>query len=326
MPTRNTLLALCIFSASAIYAQEAEKKVDYLEKIYFSGKNKEELHDMILVTVSQMGSRFDSTMLPSPAYLKQYVFLKNIAPQAQVAKDACDVLELLAVGIREMDIEEAIAQKIKQPSPEATKSSADALAGITKVNNSISATNSALNTLAWNQYLLSGNAVGFGALNKVGGAAGTVGAAAGAVSAGKELLGAAKGLGLGKGKDKPCKDVTAKEITLGEHKFTPAAKPTASDVKEFSEKPPITAPGTALVINNINFNQLSTVMSAIEKIPGVSAVDNEGFSGNIASLKIRSTVELMKLLNEISKAVTPLKLEVNSIDPKNNGASMTLKS
>src|SRR4051812_42438148 len=105
------LLAVIAFIASTNYGQQIEKKVDYLEKIYFSGKNKADLYDMILLTVNQLGSRFDSTMLPSPAFLKQYVFLKNISPQANAAKDACEVLDLIAVGIRDLDIEEAIAQK-----------------------------------------------------------------------------------------------------------------------------------------------------------------------------------------------------------------------
>lgn len=92
-----------------------ESKVDYLEKIYFSGKNKEGLNDMILETIQDLEGKTGTSYVAV-----QYSFLTGIKNNANSAKDACEVEEMLAAGIYGLDVREALNEKIPKPSNETT--------------------------------------------------------------------------------------------------------------------------------------------------------------------------------------------------------------
>ena len=312
----NTITAVCQTDLS----YPAEKKVDYLEKIYFSGSNKEGLTDSIEVYVSRMSKRFDSTLIPSPEYLKQFVFLQKIQPQLPNTKDACDILDLLAVGIRNIDIEEAMAQKIKKPSEDAVNNSADALEGIGKVNNAVSSTSGALNSLAWANYYRSGKTVGFGATRSIAGAADMLETGVELAKQGKDI---ANALGMFGGKNKSCKEVDKKNIALGEHKFTPISKQSLASTAqtETTEKTVTTVASvtaTTVTINNISFKQLSTLRDLLEKMKGVHDVVTDNFNNNVAVLKVSHELKLDDLLVNITQLTSSVKLEVSASDSKTN--------
>jgi hypothetical protein len=217
------LFTTCFFFSLHIYAQtqssNAEKKVDYLEQIYFSGENKEGLNTKILIAIQAIQQK-----KPTTALAKQATFLLDVEDKANAADNACDVLDLLAVGIYNIDAAEAAQEGVKPPSDKAKVKSADALASLTKLNNTSNNLSSSAHNLEWSSYLLNGGkfgsfAAGAGKVANTAGAVGTVAGAAGqAGQTVKQLGDIGKSLGIGfKKKDKPCKDVTKKDIEIGEH-------------------------------------------------------------------------------------------------------------
>ena len=91
-----------------------EKKVDYLERIYFSGENKAGLKGLILVAIQEIEKQPFTQDLS-----KQRYFLGELNAKAESVENACDLLEMLAVGIYNIDAAEANAQNIKMPSDNA---------------------------------------------------------------------------------------------------------------------------------------------------------------------------------------------------------------
>lgn len=141
--------------------------------------------------------------LPTPALAKQVSFLVDIKDKASEADNACDILDLLAVGIYNIDAAEAVQRGVRTPSDKAKTKSVDALASLNKLNSTSSNLSSSASNLGWSSYLLSGGkyssfASGAG---KVARTAGTVGNVAGVVGqAGqtvKQLGDVGKSLGIG---------------------------------------------------------------------------------------------------------------------------------
>ncbi len=221
---RNAVTALiCLCSVYGVNAQEqqtvTEKRVDYLERIYFSGENKEGLNGKILVAIQELRER-----TPTPALAKQATFLIDIQDKASAADNACDILDLLAVGIYNIDAVDGSKQGVKTPSNKAKETSVDALSSLNKLNTTSGNLSASARNLGWSSYLLSG-----GKASSVLSGAGKVANTAGAISdvagiagqAGKtaqQITDIGKSFGIGfKKKDKACNVVTKKDIEIGDH-------------------------------------------------------------------------------------------------------------
>ena len=247
----NFILLYCLTVSAGVAAQDsaaAEKKVDYLVRIYFSGENKEGLNKKILVTLQEIKEK-----TPTPGLAGQLTFLLDIQDKASEAKNACEVLDLLAVGIYNMDAPEAVELGVQLPTDKAKAKTADAIASLNKLSTVSSSLGSAANNLAWSSYILSGGKYSsfFASAGKVGNVAGSLGAAAGAAGqAGeviKELGGLGKSLPFGK-KDKPCSDVKAKTIDIGEHVAQQAGVVQSSAGESTASPRPPKLPDSTVVI------------------------------------------------------------------------------
>ncbi len=212
---------ICALFSSSLLAQtpssaSAEKKVDYLERIYFSGENKEKLNIGILIALQEMQQK-----APTTALAKQVTFLIDVKDKANAADNACDVLDLLAVGIYDIDAVEAVQQGVRPPSDKAKAKSADATENLNKLSSASGSVSSSARSLEWSSYLLSGGnygsfAAGAGRLANTAGTIGYVAGTAGQVGQTVKDVGS-----FFKKKDKPC-DVPKKDVPLGEHAALPA--------------------------------------------------------------------------------------------------------
>jgi hypothetical protein len=192
-----------------------EKKVDYLERIYFSGENKAGINSQILIVLQEIEGK-----TPTPSLAKQVTFLLEIKEKALSAGSACEILDLLAVGIYNLDAAEGRQQGVIPPSDKAKEKTTDALSSLNKLNSATQSISSSASSLAWSSYLLSGKTGGFGTAGKISGAASSLGAIAGTAGQLSEL---GKILGIGKKKDKACSDVPKKTIEIGQHEVAGAS-------------------------------------------------------------------------------------------------------
>lgn len=126
---------------------------------------------MLLAIIQQLEALPSTT----PAVARQYAFLKGIKTEVTVADNACDVTELIAAGIYDIDINEAQAQNVRAPGNKAKANAADALKNLGDINNSLGSTSDALTALAWTNYVSTGRTSGFGTASKLAGVAGTMG-------------------------------------------------------------------------------------------------------------------------------------------------------
>jgi hypothetical protein len=284
MPLIFLILLSSLFFCSNIFAADkasrfysdttAEKKVDYLERIYFSGEDKAGLNENILITLQELQEKS-----PTPALAKQVTFLIDIQDDANAAKNACEVLDLLAVGIYNIDAAEAKLQGVQRPSDKAKTKSVNALASIQKLNSTANSLSSNASNLAWSSYLLSGGKYGTfasGAGKVANGAAkfgNTLGAVGQAAETGKQVIGIAKGFGadkLFKKKDKACNDVDKKDIVIGEHGAAPAKTAT-------TEKAATALAGTetqtVVNITSVSNSLLRSFTDTIKTKPGVRSAE-----------------------------------------------------
>jgi len=183
----------------------AEKKVDYIEKIYFSGGNKAQINASIASTLQDMQAK-----AATEAVTRQYVFLSGIQDQANDASNTCEVEEMLAGGIWDIDPIEADAQHIPKPGAKVGAKIDKALAGVNSVSN-------AAGGAAVSAFLLSnGSYKSYKTTSKVAGAAGSVGNMANSATQVKQTYDQTKKLFYNIF-DKPCKKVTPKNIEIGTH-------------------------------------------------------------------------------------------------------------
>jgi hypothetical protein len=267
----------------------AEKKVDYLEKIYFSGEDKEGLNTQILITLQEFEGK-ETTL----AVTRQYAFLSGIKERAGVAESACDILDMLAVGIYNIDAAEASQQGVRPGSSKAKAKSVDGLASLGKLSSAAGNLNGGASNVAWNSYYLSGgkfSGLTSGA-SKVAGAAAQVGNIAGAAGqAGqtlKQLSGIAKDLGADKlfgKKDKPCKDVDKKDIAIGEH-VIPSANKTATTEKTVALDG--TEMQTVISIPGVSNSLLRSVVDTIKTKPGVRSVE-KAYNETLSTVTVSHT-------------------------------------
>jgi curli biogenesis system outer membrane secretion channel CsgG len=78
-----------------------------------------------------------------------------------------------------------------------------------------------------------------------------------------------------------------------------------------------------LTVKNIDYSKLSTVASAIEKIPGVNNVNSDDFNENTANIIVTQTIKLKELIDKVMAANTGVKLSVTGMSK--DGATLTVK-
>lgn len=269
-----TLLVLMLICLTTVAQPAAEKKVDYLERIYFSGENKEGLNTKILIALQELQAQS-----PTPALAKQVTFLVDIKDKAAAAENACDILDLLAVGIYNIDAAEASTQGVRMPSEKAKAKTVDAVASLNTLNNTSNNLRSSARDLQWSSYLLSGGRYGSFAsgAGKVANTAGTIGYAAGAAAqAGqtvKQLGDMGKSLGINlKKKDKPCDDVAKKDIVIGDHR--PAMVNTATTSTAPSGANAIVSSTSTIVsIQGISSSSLRALTDTLRNKTGVQSAE-----------------------------------------------------
>lgn len=272
-----------------------EKKVDYLERIYFSHKNKEDLNVAILSAIQS----FDGKMT-SLSVAKQYAFLAGIKEAADKAKGSCDIEEMLAAGIYNIDADEAVKQGIPRPSSKAGVNAQQALSAINELSSSAT-------QAAYTGWVLSNGSIkGFGAAGKIAGAAGTVNAAAGVLNGAGKVLKIIKDVFH---RDKPCDDVPLKDIEIGEHAI-PDTNKVAVVVQPQIQAPVISDNIKTITIKNINYTQLQTIGSAIEKVQGVTSVNSDKFESNTATIIINSNLKVKEIINKIFESNKALKFDI----------------
>ncbi len=135
-----------------------ESKVDYLEKIYFSGDDKEDMLNAIQITIETLKQEYTGKNI-STAVASQLNFLGGVYEKAQSAKDACEITDMLAAGIYNLDVTEAVAQGIPRPKE---KVSAD-LGKLISASQNIASTSS---QASWDAFYLTGSLKGFSTLSK----------------------------------------------------------------------------------------------------------------------------------------------------------------
>lgn len=264
-------LSCCL--AVPAFAQQsstaAEKKVDYLERVYFSGQNKEGLNTQIMIVLQA----FQDKPL-TPSLEKQTSFLADIQKKIPAAADACEVLDMLSVGIYNLDAAEALKQGVRSPSDNAKVKTFDALSGINKLHSASTNIGTSARGLEQTTYASNGgqrNSVATGA-GKVASTATTVGnvatAAEQAGQTAKQLEDVGKSFGIGtKKKDKPCPGVPRKEIAVGEHQqqTLSASANTASQVASITT--------TVIQIQGISSSSLKTFTDGLRSKPGVKSAE-----------------------------------------------------
>jgi curli biogenesis system outer membrane secretion channel CsgG len=78
-----------------------------------------------------------------------------------------------------------------------------------------------------------------------------------------------------------------------------------------------------LTFKNIDYTQLGKVTSALEKIQGVSNVNSDDFSDNVANVMVTQNIKLKEVVDKIIAANTGVKLSVSGMSK--DGATFTVK-
>lgn len=339
---RSSLLALFLFIACGFAAKAGntnslhsmlgdtltEKKVDYLELIYFSGKNKQELSGYILAVLQQMESKNATT-----AVAMQYTFLSGIKDKVESSKNACEVLEMIANGIYAIDANEAIQMGIAKP-----KSDGKGSINAAEALSSLSTLNSTTNNMAWQSWVLSGGKTTgttmaiAGTTNKVANTLAVADQATQMIGQGSKVL---KGFGLGGG-DKPCKEVPVKMIAIGDHTPQPTAVTTSVGTSTPSGVVNTASPTQAanntensagalrITVKNISYKQFSSLASNLEKATGITAVNSDDFSSNVGTLVVTGNLRTKDVVEKIMQGNPSIALEIENTSA--TGASLLVKS
>jgi hypothetical protein len=192
---------------------DSEKKVDYLEQLYFSGLNKDALCTRILITIQAMEEKPENKSIA-----KQYVFLSGIKDKANAADNSCQVEEMLAAGIYDIDALEALNQNITKPSSATTDKISGALTSVSDLSSSAGNLNSSVFTLragtctSYRNYAAASNSY-----NKMAASTAVLGNAANTAGKAKDMYDKAGVVLKYFHKDKPCKSVPQKSIEIGVH-------------------------------------------------------------------------------------------------------------
>lgn len=288
----TSLFCFCCFKAGAgevglISDSTSEKKVDFLEQIYFSGENKEGLNVKILVALQTMQS-----MSPTPLLAKQVTFLAEIKDRAVTAKNSCDILDMLSAGIYNLDAAEAAAQGVKAPSAKAQASTADAVSSLNKLSSAAGTMSNTATTLAWSNYLLGGShAAGlFSGANKIAGVSGTLSGVTSLAGTGAEVGKALSGFLK---KDKPCGDASKKDIAIGNHsiQMTASSSGTAFATGAASNAVNTDAPltTTVITITKITSPALRALKDSLQGRTGVKSVEKNFYETQPSTVTVVHT-------------------------------------
>lgn len=326
------ILVVCLTDCKDVFSQSStatvnEKKADYLERIYFSGKNKEGLRMLFLTTTQEMEQK-----AATESVAKQYAFLSSLKANVDAAESACDILEMIAAGIFQLDAIEAASLGVSLPGDQAKTKSFDALGAVSKVGSSANNISTKASNTAVQSYVLSGGKTNvLGSASKIAGAAGKASAAADAIGAGigmvNDIRGIGKGLGLGGG-DKPCKKVPQKDIAIGDHIAAPAdATATAEKAGEKADENGTAATqaaaGTKIILKNVTYNQLSAITSSLEKEEGISAVNGDDYNNKTANLVISHRLKIKQVIDKILQSNPKINFNIASVS--SNEATLEIK-
>ena len=282
-----------------------EPKVDYIEQIYFSGKNRDDMYKMALTVVQSLDGK------PATySVAKQYIFLMGITDAIKNANDACEAEEILAQGIYALDVTEATKYNIPVPGDKSKADVGAALQDISEFGNNTQG-------LAYNAWVLNRNKVnrwgyyydyGYTPTEakiaqtgyQINAVASTVGTGMQMMDEGKKAL---KALGISK--DKPCKKIVARDIAIGAH----VAPDTSS---------------TTIVLQNITYQQISEIAGAITHMSGVNSVNSDKFDNNVATIfVIAPNIKTKDLIDKLMHANAHMKLDV--VNSSANGATLAIK-
>ena len=282
-----------------------EPKVDYIEQIYFSGKNKDDMYKMLLTTVQSLDGK-PATYIVA----KQYIFLVGVEDAVKNADDACEAEQILAQGIYNLDVTEATKYNIPIPDDKSKANIGAALQSLSDFGNSTQ-------NLAYNAWVLNRNHVdrwgyyydyGYTPSEaKIAQTGYQISAVANTVGTGVQMADetkkALKYLGLNK--DKPCKRVAARDIAIGSH----IAPDTSS---------------TTIVLQNITYQQVASIAEAIAHVNGVNSINNDKFDNNVATMFIVApNIKIQDLISKIGHANSSMKFDV--VHRSTNGATLALK-
>ncbi len=248
-----------------------EKKVDYLEKIYFSGLNKEQLNTLILIALQELEAKS-----PTPSLARQVTFLLGIKEHAAAAKNACEILEMLAAGIYSIDANEAQQQGVLTNSSKKTKEKTfNAIENLGKLKSTAGDLSNNATNLGWSSYYLGSTNFGNGAF-KVAGAAANIG---NALNSAKDIVKTAgqvrdmiKTIVIFKNKDLPCTDVLAKDIAIGDHE-NPGKDKTVSPTTMANTSASQAIQTTIIRIPKITTGLLRAFTDSLRNKSGVQSVE-----------------------------------------------------
>ncbi len=259
-------------------ADDNERKVDYFERVYFSGKNKAGISALYLATIQELEGKS-----LSPAVEKQYNLLIALKDQVFDAKNACDALEIIAAAIYSIDAHTAMNQNIKEPTENVK----------TEILSNVS-------TALYNNVDSASKVKSYLSMYKNG----------------SQVL---KGL-IPPKKDKPCKYVTAKGIQIGLHPIVVVTTESINAIENVNESK---TPNTKITIKNIKYNQLSIIVSRIEKTVGIIDLNSDNYNNNIAILEIKHTLKTKDIVDKIITGNKEFKIVVESTSP--DGIFLILK-
>lgn len=244
-----------------------EAKVDYLLRIYFSGENKEGIVKNMLITLQELEDKTSNQSLA-----EQYAFLYEMQDNVSQADDTCDALDLLSIGIYELDAAEAAGHGVVLPTEKAKVKSADALANLNSVSAKTKALSRTAATVAFNGLIAKGG--GSKLLGSIVNTSSTVSDVATiANQSSQSLLGVGelgKSLGFGK-KDKPCSKVPQKDIQIGPHHVEEVLMVAATSIE--GEGVGIDTLTTVITVSNLSFSSLRTVADTLVSKTEIHAVD-----------------------------------------------------
>lgn len=267
--TAFTMMLMMLFSVQAMGQsdQSEEAKVDYLLRIYFSGQNKDGIVRDVRMTIQELEEK-----ISNPSLSEQYSFLYEMQDNISEADDTCDALDLLSIGIYELDAAEASEQGVMLPTEKAKVRSADALANLNRVSSKTRALSRAATNVALTGLLAkSGGSKLLGSIANTSMVVGDVASIANETS--QSAIGIAdlgKSLGFTK-KDKPCNKVAQKDIQIGPHHVEEVLMVTTTSIE--GDGLGRDTLKTVITISNLSFSSLKSITDTLASKTEIHTVD-----------------------------------------------------
>jgi len=212
----------------------------------------------------------------------------GIQERAEKAGNACDVLDLLSVGIYDIDKIEAIKEGVQIPSDNAMENTVDVVDNLSKISEASKSFSNTTTDLTWSSFYLTNSSTYLG-LGKIAGTTQMVSQIAGVASGAGKM---AKSLGIKfRGKDKPCKGVPTKEIQIGEHKAIEMEVDLSSFKNGGEEDDQLT---TVITITDLDFSSFRNLTDTLGSHKVVHSFDKtfQDSMSTITVIHLGSTDEL----------------------------------